>query len=119
VEDYDPNWIMFYVLDENSNYYDGTLPGAVTLEEGDGGLTGDLRVRASSIVWDPNIDASGYAKITYNGLEFDHLGGAGGTYPVRFRVKTSDNSVSLYITVTLSYPGGTAGWQTATITNVE
>jgi hypothetical protein len=119
VDDFDPNWIMFYLIDENGGFYDGTLPGAVTLVEGDGGLTDDSRVRASSIVWDPNIDASGYAKITYNGLEFNHLGGAGGTYPVRFPIRTSDNFVTLYITVTLTYSGGTAGWQTATITNVE
>ena len=58
--------VTLRVMTADGNPYNGTRPGAVTLQEkSEKGLDSNDNITINEIIWDPNIDANGYVTITY------------------------------------------------------
>ncbi len=113
------SWITFIVLDQFGDPYDGTVAGAVTLQEQAGdGLTDFASVKADAVTWNPNIDADGFATVTYNDLEVYRLNIASPDTYLIF-IQTSDQGYTRSFIVELAWAGASGlNWKPANITSV-
>lgn len=81
--------------------YDGTVPGAVTLQEVAGkGIANDSRITVDELIWDPNIGADGTVTITYN---VTTSAGYEGTSIIELITSDGSASITMYYTFRCEY----------------